>query len=309
MIYDSFQLTKNNHLRYWTGCNQSNIWRHHPYDASHMCITVLPFNPTITFVDLLQNTARELSAKHSEGINLFLSGGLDSEIACRCFLKTKSKFIPIVVKFTNDLNVEDYTQAINLCQELGIKPRIIVSDPIQFFNSGDWVSIGVRYQSYTFYQQLLLSIAEKMCAPMLTVDEIEISKINNKWNFIKKEDQDACWHRFIEKTSIPAYNNFYTYDPMTIAAFMQSPTVQKLIHNQIFGKLSWTSSKNEIYTELTNWSLKRRGKRHGMEKLMDIWHIVENEMAIQLSDNSVVYSIDALLWAKTNDAVNLQCHA
>jgi len=292
-VYSTINLTKENHLRYWFNGDQSQHRRCHPYEVAHMSIGMNSTATGARFVDSLMETARTLVNRHGNGFRLFLSGGLDSEVACRAFVKAGLQFIPTTIRFTNDLNIEDFRMSTVLCQELGIQQDVIELDPIEFTRSGDWKRIAIDYQCYTFYQQLLISIAEKLSSPMITIDEIEIVKSKDRWNFIKKEDQDGCWHRFVEKTGIPAYNNFYTYDVDTMAGFFDSPTLKRLINNEIPGKLGWSSSKNEIYGELTGFRMSKRHKRHGMERMMHVWDHVQEETAMILHDSPVTFSFEA----------------
>ena len=292
-VYSTIELTKGNHLRYWFNDDPTQHWRGHPYEVAHMSIDPRATSIVRGFVDSLMETASTLVNRHRDGFRLFLSGGLDSEVACRAFVRAGLQFTPTTIRFANDLNVEDFRMSTMLCQELGLKQEVIELNPIEFMQSGDWRRIAIEYQCYTFYQQLLIGIAEKLSSPMITIDEIEIVKSNDRWNFIKKEDQDGCWHRFVEKTGIPAYNNFYTYDVDTIVGFFESPTLQRLINNQIPGKLGWSSSKNEIYSELTGFNMLNRPKRHGREKMMHVWDHIQEETALLLHDSPVTFSFES----------------
>lgn len=294
-LYSRFELSKNNHIRYWFNNDTSQIFRGHSEELAHMSLGGVVSSPPISFLDSLIYSARDIAKKHNGNFHLFLSGGLDSELAFRVFARAGVGFRPVVVKFANNLNIEDVIGALTLCAAANRDPIVVDFNPIEFFLSGDWKRISVSYQAHTFYQQMLIKIAEKIAAPMITIDEIEITREDQGvWKFIKKEDQDGCWHRFVEKTGIPAYNNFYTYDPRTIVAFMSSRRIKSLINNQIPGKLSWNSSKNEVYFELTKWNMVRRHKRHGMERMMHIWENVENAACLLLPGSPRTFGYAAI---------------
>lgn len=290
MTYLPFDATKGNHLKYGFGNEMTSLFRSSPLEVARMSIGGIPVSDK-SFMETLEMTSLELLQRHPGRLMLFLSGGLDSEIALRCFLGTNLDFNVAIVRFSKDRNAEDVSSAVSLCQAADISPVMIDFDPLTFFESGRWQDQATKYQCHTFYQQILASIAEDLSCPLLTVDEVEIAKLDDgKWAFIKKEDQDGCWHRFMQATGIPAYNNFYTYDPSTILRFFDSPTVVSLINDELFGKLSWTSSKLQIYKELTGWSLDPRPKRHGMEMMMDIWYRIQNETSLILPGPPVVFS-------------------
>lgn len=307
-------LTKYGHLQYWFSHNRYEstyrMYYDHTKELACMQLGGIPLEPN-SFIESLKATAREIAASHKNNFHIFLSGGLDSEVAVRCFVDAKIPFIPVIIKFAHELNLDDVYMATNLCSTLNLKPIVLDFDPIKFFKSDMWGVYFHKFQVYTFYQQLLMHIAETLAVPMITIDEIEIVKRENDvWKFIKKEDQDGCWHRFEEQTSIPAYNNFYTYDPQTIIEFMKSPRIQALIHNQIPGKLGWSSSKNEVYAELTNWDMIYRPKRHGMEKMMEIWNQVNREISMILPKNfsPIEFQFDALTLSNDIESGSpLQC--
>ena len=308
-VYENFELTKDNHLKYWFNQNTSQHWRQSPYDTAHMsCLPAIPA-ADVPFLTTLSTTAKAFGNKHATPLNIFLSGGLDSEVACRAFISAGIPFKTTILRFNNELNIEDVSNAIAFCQQANIVPTVMDIDPIAFLHSNEWRRIAIDYQCYTFYQQMLLWVAEKISEPIMTVDEIELVKSDNLWYFSKKEDQDGCWHRFIEKTGIPAYNNFYTYDPATMLAFMKNDTIRKLTSNQIFGKLSWASSKNEVYQQLTGWEMTRRPKRFGIERMRHAWDWVENAAATLLHDEPCKFMFESTeLYASLRNGGPITCN-
>lgn len=289
-IYNQFEFTEENHIKYWYDNTHTDLFRQNEWQSTTGTVGFCQ-RPRLTFHGELIRTTKLISRKHKEPMAVFFSGGLDSEIALRSWLESGAPFRPVIIRFNNNLNVDDVNQAIEFCQTTNLTPTILEFDPVKFYESGDWQRIAVEYQSYTFYQQLLIKIAEDFAEPMITIDEVELEKfpdmdhllrtgkVRHHWVFLKKEDQDGVWRRFAAKTGIPAYNNFYTYNPETMLAFLESYVVNKLISNQIPGKLGWTSSKNEIYKSATTYAFKARPKRTGVEKLHHLWTDVEHRCA------------------------------
>ena len=292
-LYNQFEFTEDNHIKFWYDNDVSNIFRDNDWQITSASVGGCQRVP-MGFRGEIIRTTKILSSKHKETISVFFSGGLDSEIALNSWLESGARFKPVVVKFTNDLNIADVKQAMAYCTACNLTPTVINFDPIKFYENGDWQRVSKEYQSYTFYQQVLLKIAEEYAQPLITIDEIELEKVpdmdhllatgQNKleWIFLKKEDQDGVWRRFVAKTGIPAYNNFYTYNPETMLAFLEGDVVNKLINDKIPGKLSWTSSKNEIYSTLTRFPFEPRPKRTGVEKMFHIWTEVEHQCANML---------------------------
>ena len=289
-LYEKFEFTENNHIKYWYDNDPDNIFRQDDWQTTVGTVGYCQ-RPRLTFRGELIRTTKIISRKHKEPMAVFFSGGLDSEIALQAWMESRVPFRPVIVRFKDELNIADVSQATEFCNTTGLEPIYIDFDPVRFYESGDWQRVSKEYQSYTFYQQVLCKIAEDFAKPMITIDEVEIEKTPDMehllktgehrmhWVFLKKEDQDGVWRRFVAKTGIPAYNNFYTYNPETMLSFLEGYVVNRLITDQMPGKLGWTSSKNEIYGTLTRYPFKPRPKRTGVEKLFHIWTDVEHQCA------------------------------
>jgi hypothetical protein len=273
--------TENNYLIYYYNDDESQRWRLDKYDTTHMRIggcTRAPFS----FKTEIIRTARTLISNYPD-LTLFMSGGMDSEIALKAFLSAGLRPKLVTVRFPNGGNDHDIGPMLKMVQAMGLQCKIIDFDIEKFVESGECYEVAKRYQAYSLYQQMLLRIAEGYAAPMITIDEVELEKVPSidwdtgkskmQWIFLKKEDQDGVWRRFNDKTGIPALNNFYTYSPESMLSFLDLPTVDNLINDRIPGKLGWTSSKMQIYAH-TGFQFRPRPKFTGVENYMHLWQQV-----------------------------------
>lgn len=295
--------TLNNHLIYYYNDDVAQRWRLDDDDTTHMRVGGCERKPFSAKIEW--NRIARLLADQYPDITVFMSGGLDSEIALRCFIAAGVRPRLATVRFHDGKNDYDIGPMIEMVKsEFDLECHVIDFDPEEFFLSGEYLEVAERYQAYTFYQQILLRVAEQYSAPMITVDEIELEKrpvvdydtgqpIWN-WSFIKKEDQDAVWRRFADKTGIPALNNFYTYTPESMLAFLRLPTTAALIRDQIPYKHSWTSSKMKIYGD-AGFRFRPRPKWHGMENYMHLWDFAETHSPKRIDNfEPRTYSIPAL---------------
>ena len=295
--------TLNNHLIYYYNDDTAQRWRHNDNDTTHMRVGGCerkPFSAKIEWTRIAR-----LIADQYPDITVFMSGGLDSEIALRCFISAGIQPRLATVRFPDGKNDYDIGPMMEMVRsEFDLECHVIDFDPEEFCLSGEYQEVAARYQAYSFYQQMLLRVAERYSAPMITVDEIELEKTSCLdfdtgqadwiWNFIKKEDQDGVWRRFADKTGIPALNNFYTYTPESMLAFLRLPTTAALIRDQIPYKYSWTSSKMKIYSE-AGFRFRPRPKWHGMENYMHVWDYVNSNSPQEIADfDSRIYEIPAL---------------
>ena len=283
--------TENNHLIYYYNDDTSQRWRTDKHDTIHMRVGGCTRRP-FSFKTEIVRTARALTENYPD-LTVFMSGGLDSEIALRAFLAAGLKPKLATVQFPNGANEHDIGPMLKMIESMGLTCHIIKFDIEKFVESGECYEVAKRYQAYSLYQQMLLRVAEDYAAPMITVDEVELEKMpfidwdtgksKLEWCLLKKEDQDGVWRRFNDKTGIPALNNFYTYSPETMLAFLDLPTVDDLINDRIFGKLGWTSSKIQIYSH-TGFQFRPRPKFTGVENYMHLWNQVQYNIAEHLGE-------------------------
>jgi hypothetical protein len=297
--------TERSHLKYWYGEDRTQVWRKDNLETTSMSVGGCSRKP-MSFKAELIRTARVLNKQYPD-LTLFMSGGLDSEMALQSFLAAGITPQIVTVRFPDDKNIHDIGPAMRMFEHMGLKYNIIDVDPEEFVMSGEAFEIGARFQGYSFYQQLLMKVALQYNAPMITIDEIELEKLPSidwetgehydRWVFLKKEDQDGVWRRFADATGIPALNNFYSYSPESILSFLQIPTVDDLVNNRIPGKLGWTSSKMKIYSHL-GYNFRKRPKWHGVENYMHLWDYVRYNVYaksnLNFNERNYVMPIDQL---------------
>jgi len=297
--------TERSHLKYWYGEDRTQVWRKDNLETTSMSVGGCSRKP-MSFKAELIRTARVLNKQYPD-LTLFMSGGLDSEMALQSFLAAGITPQIVTVRFPDDKNIHDIGPAMRMFEHMGLKYNIIDVDPEEFVMSGEAFEIGARFQGYSFYQQLLMKVAFQYNAPMITIDEIELEKLPSidwetgehydRWVFLKKEDQDGVWRRFADATGIPALNNFYSYSPESILSFLQIPTVDDLVNNRIPGKLGWTSSKMKIYSHL-GYNFRKRPKWHGVENYMHLWDYVRYNVYaksnLNFNERNYVMPIDQL---------------
>ena len=77
---------------------------------------------------------------------LCLSGGLDSEIMASAFISAGIDFEAVIIRFENDLNLEDITHAISFCNENDIKFVFVDLNVIEFFSKRNYRPILNEYR-------------------------------------------------------------------------------------------------------------------------------------------------------------------
>lgn len=76
---------------------------------------------------------------------LCLSGGVDSEMMARVFLSCGVNFKVAILRFTNDLNINDIVYAENFCKFYNLKYEFVDLDIVDFNNSDKLVYYNEKY--------------------------------------------------------------------------------------------------------------------------------------------------------------------
>jgi len=296
--------TKNNWLQYFYVDNDwqpSLDWCRTSIDQQcSMLIKPYDFEPDENFWQSTCKTAQEMHSQFKE-IVIGYSGGLDSEYAVLSFYHMNIPFRVMTIEwYWGDqlVNGHDIKYAYELCQKLD-KPIEIVKYNLQdLFLTNEWARIAKTYQAVSPYQHALLAVMENYKDIWLQVDEIETLTVHDDgqsyWAFEKREDQDMCWRKFNHLTGLPSLNNFFTYRMETVDCWYRNDIVSALTSWQIYGKLSFTSSKYKIYQQNCPYRLIPRPKYFGLETMAAIWenNVVDSIAMPEIDDHMYIPAKD-----------------
>lgn len=231
----------------------------------------------LTFYDECLRTARIIKENTTEKIWILFSGGVDSEVALRSFVMQKIPIKVAILRFKNDLNIHDIAHAVVVCEQLGIEYTFFDLDITSF-----WEKEGLKYASATqcispFLLSTMWLVDQIDGFPILGSGECLLVKrvpstyipgvspyLNSEWDLWEKE-KIAAWYRHFIVTDREGCPGFFQYTPEIICSYIQDSYVQKLINNQIAGKLSTESSKLKIYQQ--HFQIFDRKKYTGFEKV------------------------------------------
>lgn len=132
-----FEYTLNNHYRFgfndtdWSLTDDSDT-------ASLYHWSIGSIKKRINFLDSCVEAARSIANSATGRICVALSGGMDSELACRSLKSAGIDFYTATVRFTNGSNNHDIKHGIDLTKRLGIKNEILDIDIVDFMHDGMW---------------------------------------------------------------------------------------------------------------------------------------------------------------------------
>lgn len=268
-------LTYNNHLTWSVGDR--------PFGRRESSDEVFKFSiqskPTSkSWYDELKIGLSNLVDVHGYRLNLFYSGGFDSEILLREFKRLGVRLSVWTIRFSEGENASDVDDSIEVCKQLGLTKHHHILDVniLDRMQSLELRDASLKYQcSQVAYLNVLLA-ARLLDGPCIMGGEVYLQKHQKpgpkliedaEWYYIYREDEDGCTYRFSDIHNIPLINEVFSYTPEMIWSWYQVPSVNRLVTNQVEGKLVISSVKSTIFAEAYPFPLQVKSKHHGFEKL------------------------------------------
>lgn len=215
------------------------------------------FRNTITrpvksyYEELLEN-ARVITDTFTGPFSLLFSGGIDSEIILRVYLDLKIPLNVYIFKYENNINLPDYTRAINVCKQLNVTPIVIDFNLQKFFENDAYYYWTKSYPFETGWLTHMKMTEYLDGIPIIGSGEPFFKRVGKNpfqkypWVFENTEKWHHCavYHRTIGR---PAITDWYEYSPEITVAYLELPYVQDLINDKIPGKMNTIDSKAHIH--------------------------------------------------------------
>ena len=264
--------TQNNHLHYTIGGRKFGH-RMTPYEQYKVYTGRV--DPVVyknsSWRNELVKTADSVYQEYGKDLILFLSGGTDSEIVLRNFLEIGVKPRCVIIKFTNDYNLPDVLEGIEIAKQLDVKLDIIEFDVKDFYKSGQALDFSKQIDCTQITYLMVYYHIMKLNSPGVMGGEMllgrNVSRTSTFWYYCFRENEDASAMRFSEKFNIPIVNEWFSYTPEMMLYYLENLDIQQLMSDRFNYKLTSVSSKNLILSKLYP-GIKMRKKTTGFEKLM-----------------------------------------
>lgn len=264
--------TFNNHLKYYIN-NRLYGWRENPYEKYTVTVDKIDKDHyrKSNWLNEQLRTADTIYKELGKDLIVMFSGGTDSEIVIRSFLKIGIKPSCCFIKFKNDYNLDDLKEAKKVTKKLGLKLQIIEFDIIDFYKSGQAFEFSKTIQCRQIaYLCIYFNVLKLNCPAVMGGEMLlrrYVSPTESKWYYTIRENEDASAMRFSIKYNLPLINEWFSYTPEMIAYHLENPKINKLITERFNYKLSSVTTKNEILKEYMP-EIFDKVKTHGYEKLM-----------------------------------------
>ena len=267
------EFTLGNHLKYWI---EDRLYGTRELPTDRYRVTVGAVDPdrlrTSSWLEEQYRTAEAVRDQFGKDFVVMFSGGTDSEIVLKAFLKVGVRARAVFIRFENRYNNIDYINAQLVCEKLNLDLETVDVNIQEFYNSGAAAEfageIACRQMAYlTVYNQIRkIGLPSVMGGEMLLRRQVPADQ-DSFWYYVIRENEDASAMRFSLKYNIPLVNEWFSYTPEMMAYYLQHPTIVNMVSQRFNYKLGSVSTKNSV---LYNYmpSLVRKVKSTGYEKLL-----------------------------------------
>lgn len=225
----------------------------------------------------------------NQELNLFLSGGIESEILAYVFHINKIPFKPIIGIWNNEDNLYDVKYIIQFLDKLDIKYYKVHLD-IQKFLENDLDFADKSHcpvPGYLIYTKL---ISETSGVPILGMGDSHLVKQDNQWFFEDTEDHGSMI-RYGLINNRPMVPYFYMWNSEIILSYLNDEYIIDLTNNE-FTMNDSLRLKNYIYQKYFN--MQYRPKYSGFEKYFktDYWQNAKNYLSQKYSNDKQLIKIN-----------------
>lgn len=223
------------------------------------------------FKEELLNAARSTMDHKTGDLVVLFSGGVDSEIMLRSFLKIGVIPKVVIARYENDYNIYDVSYAITICSILNV-PYTIIDLNLQKFYENDAERMSDLAQIDRPRALPYCKLLEMVDGfPLLGASDLTPYRTNNDYS-IKGTWMNRCWEhdigwsKFLREINKPGIAEWFKWTPGLVISYLKLSWFQKLINDEYYGKLGSSSTKilgyREAYPDLIT-----RTKQTGFEKI------------------------------------------
>lgn len=293
--------TLDNHLKYWIGSGLYGTrgFSHEPYRVQVGSVDPDRYANS-TWQEEQTRTAQLISEDLGRDFAVMFSGGSDSEIVLRSFKKIGVSPRVIFIRFSDDLNVNDYYNALRACHEIGLTLESVEFDVRDFYHSGAAAEFAREIQCRQIAYLTVYHHVRKLGMPAVMGGEMLLRRRvrpnqDSEWYYVFRENEDASAMRFSLKYNIPLINEWFSYTPEMMAYYLEHEKIQWLISDRYNYKLGSVSTKNSVLKELQP-DLIDKVKTHGFERLIGFNQMTYDALLAQQDVKRLENSLDGIAW-------------
>ena len=235
-------------------------------DTWHVDIDA-PTRKVGTYFEETIKTMEYVYANKTGDIYVMYSGGMDSEYVCNILIHMGIKFTPVIIKLSPNYNPHDLHYAFEFCKSTGLDPLVIDFNFDEFVNSGEIVEMAEKMRSCSFRMPATMKVISQLDGFVMLGNDPPYMRLNTTTNTWQLEEEEVIHSilTFYKDNHIAGCPFFLSYTPEMMLSFLLDPTMKKLAHHGIPGKLGTNTSKVHVFNNGSGFEMQNRKKYTGYE--------------------------------------------
>lgn len=221
--------------------------------------------------ELLKTASSTLDYYPNIRPSILFSGGVDSEIVLRSYLKIGANPKVYIIRYEDDYNIYDVSYAITICSLLNVEYTIIDFNLKKFYeNDAEKISeLAQVCRPRALPQCKFMDLVDGL--PILGSSDLTGVRTNDDYSkkgtwLIRCWEHDIGWSKYLRETNRPGIAEWFKWSPGLVISFTQMQWFDKITNDEYYGKLGFNSTKIIGYRE-TYPDLIERRKQTGFEKV------------------------------------------
>lgn len=254
------------------------------YKDSKLELTYKPINRKLNdWYDEVDNTVKLIAQSTSKPIYIGFSGGIDSEVIIKSFIKNCVPFTVFIVEFENGLNEHDILWAKQYCQENNLNYKIVKLDVEKFFTKDINKYLNKGYKAIRIFRYLQLFMLETIeswggCAVLGSGEQVYCNIdgelcLNREYGYFMSLE-------WCKNNNTTHYPYFFEHNSELFASYMKLELIDFLLQRPQYFKNyidNMSTEKIMIYHRYWPEMVKRR-KYHGFESIIYLKNSVESNL-------------------------------
>ena len=211
-------------------------------------------------------TAKLIREDKKGSLQLLFSGGIDSEIILRSFRQLEIPIDVVVIRFKNDLNIQDISWAVVTLEGLGIKYRFLDLDIRKFLENEAFDKAKISQSRAPFMHVLCWALDQLDGIPILGSGELELvrNETTKSYEHIENESRMGMlkYLNYNNRDGVPL---FFQYTPELMLSWLQEPLIKGFVAYS--SEANSRARKTEIFHNY--FDMLPRRKYDGYEKIIE----------------------------------------
>ena len=258
---NSMELTHNNWFKY--GFNQVPFSKRQSATDQWFVDYGSITREQMSFGEECLATAKLIRDTKNGPLWVFLSGGLDSEIALRAFVKANIPVRAAIIRFKHDFNIHDISYAVIAAETLGVPYRFIELDIVKFLEETVFDMAKLTNSSLVSTNVVCWAFNKIDGIPVMGNGDCQLELIRSGQYALCDKEYFMSFYYYLLDQNLDGVPGFFRFTPETMLSWLEDETVKQAVQRRPERVLE--TLKNQMY--LKYFDAYDRTKYTGYEKI------------------------------------------